>query len=300
MSPTNAFSPEFIEISGRKIRYIKTGEGPALILLHGLGRSLFQWKAHIPEFAKTNTVYAFDMPGFGHSHHLENHERNMPFMPMFIRQFIGYFNIEKPVILGGSFGGLAAMDYALEWPDDISKLILMDTAGLGREIGLGYKLLTLPVVGEVWRYLDHHGMEDSEVWVHKTTSIPKIGKILEGIVSYILTPPPKDRLENTVPKNRLTPLRFFRYGIHPIFGQKRSVRREGKLHRIKVPTLVMWGEKDALFPVSHAHKAYKRLANPYNVPLSPPGPYIFRDVGHWPPRERPREFEYIVKEFLAY
>lgn len=293
------FSPEFTEIAGRKVRYIKAGEGPALILLHGSPGSIFQWKQHIPEFSKTNTVYAFDVPGFGHSHSLQGHERAMPFIPMFIKQFIEHFQIEKPAILGGSFGGLAAMDYALEFPNSISKLILMNSAGLGKEVGFSYRLLSLPFVGEGWRYLDYHGIEDSEVWVDKATSIPRIGKILAGILDYVLSPPSKDRLENTVPQNRLTPLRFFRYGIHPIFGQKRSIRRDGKLHRIKVPTLVMWGEKDALFPVSHAHKAYKRLANPYNVPLFPPGPYIFRGVGHWPPRERQQEFESIVKKFLA-
>ena len=299
MTASFKIKPQYTVIAGRKVRYVKYGEGPALILLHGLGRTLFQWKDHIPEFSKTHTVYALDMPGFGHSQQLMKHERVMSFAPMFLRQFMQHFNIDKPVILGGSFGGLAAMDFALEFPDNLSKLILMDSAGLGREVSLAYRLLTLPIIGELWKYLDHNGIEDSEPWINRVTKVPKLGKILAAALEYILTPPPPERLDNTVMANRSTPLRLYRYGIHPVHGQRISIRRDGKLHRIKVPTLVLWGELDPIFPVAHAHKAYERLANPYNVKLFPPGPYIFRGVGHWPPRESPKEFESVVKEFLA-
>ncbi|MDX1607817.1 MAG: alpha/beta hydrolase [Candidatus Spechtbacterales bacterium] len=291
--------PKYTTIAGRKVRYVKYGQGPPLVLLHGLGRTVFQWKEHIPEFAKTNTVYALDMPGFGHSEPLMKHERVMSFAPMFLRQFMQHFDLDKPVILGGSFGGLAAMDFALEFPNNLSKLILMDSAGLGREVSLGYRLLTLPIIGELWRYLDYNGIEDSEIWINRVTRVPKLGKILATVLEYILTPPPKERLDNTIEANRLTPLRLYRYGIHLLGGQRLSIRREGVLHRIQVPTLVMWGELDPIFPVSHAYKAYERLPNPYNVKLFDPGPYIFRGVGHWPPRESPREFQSVVKEFLA-
>ncbi|MEX0877694.1 MAG: alpha/beta hydrolase [Candidatus Spechtbacterales bacterium] len=290
MSEEFQFVPDFVEIAGRRIHYAKAGSGPPIILLHGLGRSLFQWEEHFPELAKTNTVYAFDFPGFGQSEPLYRHEMSIFSATVFIEQFRRHFDIENPVLLGGSLGGLAALDYALEFSGNISKLILMGSAGLSKDIKFAYRLLTLPGVGELWKYLDYHGIEDAENWISRASAVPKIGKILGAIFEYALTPPEPARLKNTREENRGTFLKLFRHGFG-LRGQKKAIRRDDKLHRIEVPTLVIWGELDPLFSVEQARRA-STLFQDCKL-------YIFKNAGHWPARENPEEFNKVVKEFIA-
>lgn len=283
---------KFVNISGRRIRHVIEGDGTPLILLHGLGRSLWQWKDYIPRFSEHFTVYAFDFPGFGHSEPLKFHERNLAIMSLFIEEFRQHFNIEKPVILGGSFGGLTAIDYALEFQQNLNKLIIMDSAGLGREIIFAYRLVTLPILGEIWRHFNYTGVGEDHKFIWKTTKIPKIGEFLEKLFD---TPSP-DILKNTSDSNHNTSLELIRYSIN-LLGQNRMIRRDNLIENIKIPTLIMWIENDPVFPLKHAKLAHEKIANSQLHIFKSNDKYNL-STKHWPPTEYSEEFFETVINFI--
>ncbi len=148
-----------IKVSGLNIRYWTVGDkGPGVVLIHGLGGSADIWMHNVQALASQHRLYIPDLPGFGGSD-----QPGPSFSPFdyagFLDDFISLLHVDKPSIVGQSLGGGVALLYALRFPEKVNKLVLVDSAGLGKEVVWTLRLMSLPLLGELCSYPTRKGVE---------------------------------------------------------------------------------------------------------------------------------------------
>jgi 4,5:9,10-diseco-3-hydroxy-5,9,17-trioxoandrosta-1(10),2-diene-4-oate hydrolase len=254
------------------------GEGTPVILLHGGGGSIEFWLYNISALAQYHRVYAVDMVGSGRSDK-PSASYSLTYQAQFIKDFMDILSIECATLVGNSMGGGAALQFAMMFPRQVNKLVLVDSLGLGKEIAIGIRLATLPFVGKLLRPSRRMLVPMLKHNFYNPRLIPK-----EWIeIRYPIFALP-DR------KNALLALARMNFNL---FGVRSQVFRPivDKLATITAPSLVIWGKQDRILPVAHAHVAAKGLPNARL--------HIFDPCGHHPHLERPEEFNALVLEFLA-
>ena len=124
---------EFVTVHGKRRAFVKTGSGPALLLLHGLACDRTTWDRVIPLLAKKYTVIAPDLLGHGLSdkpradYTLGGYANGM-------RDLLTVLGIDKVTVVGHSFGGGVAMQFAYQFPERTQRVMLVSSGGLGPEV----------------------------------------------------------------------------------------------------------------------------------------------------------------------
>ena len=138
----------YIDVDGLKPHYVVAGEGPPILLLHGLGASVVTWRDNIGPLSESHTVYALDFPGHG-----DTDNPDIDYAPETILRFmvrlLAELKLDRVAIIGNSVGGAVGLMMALRHGDRVSGLVLVGSAGLGRDISPYVRLLSLPLVGRV-------------------------------------------------------------------------------------------------------------------------------------------------------
>ena len=270
-----------IEVDGLPIRYLEAGEGPPLVLLHALGESALDWHWVIPALARTNRVYAPDLPGFGYSAK-PSAEYSPPFFARFVAAYLDALGAERVTVVGNSLGGLAALHLALSEPERVGALALIDSAGLGREVAYALRLPTLPGYGEVavaW------GKTPLGVLGRAWARVPLLFGRPERVPAEWITEQTKIAQLPGFTEATITSLR-----AQGDLGGQREVLVD-QLSHLQMPTLIVWGEQDRVFPVSQAREAVTRLQKG-SLDLIP-------DCGHLPQIERTERFVASLNRFLS-
>jgi pimeloyl-ACP methyl ester carboxylesterase len=267
---------------GLPIEYLTAGEGPPLILLHGVADSAYTWQWVIPALARTHRVYAPSLPGFGNSAKPDV-DYTPAFFTTFVSKFMNTLNLERASVVGNSLGGLIAMRLALAQPMRVSSLGIVDSAGLGRDITLLMRLLTLPGIGRMvtiwnktaigawqWAFLVSallfaHPTDAPKTWVRELSWMARLPGYLDATVATVR-------------------------GGGTLKGQREDEILLDLLPSLTMPTLVVWGDRDRVVPVRHAYAAMENLPNGY---LS-----LFPDCGHLPHIERAEQFAKVLQRFL--
>jgi len=147
---------KFIEVDGVRLHYLERGSGPALVLLHGNGVMAedFQLSGLIDRLAQTNYVIAFDRPGFGYSERPAATTWTPEAQAQLLHRALQLLQVERPVVVGHSWGTLVALAMALDYPTDVRALALLGGYYYPslRIDALVNALPALPVVGTVWRH----------------------------------------------------------------------------------------------------------------------------------------------------
>ena len=267
------------DVQGYRTYYQTAGAGRPLLLIHGVGGSSVTFRHNMEELASRYRVYALDLPGHGRSEipTLEYQaEDAVPFLAQFIREVIG----EPVALVGVSAGGLMCALTAAQHPDLVTHLVMVASAGLGRDVDWGLRLLSLPV---------------ARIWMEYTREHPKavrmsLKKVLHN--ADLIT----DDLVNVICKERAQPgsgkamHRAIQSNIG-LLGLRRWRRHRSAIRTVAAPVMIIWGAQDKFIPVRHAYRAMRHLAD---VPV-----HILDHCGHWPPFEHPREFNRLVTEFLG-
>jgi len=257
---------EGVRISGRIV-----GSGPPLVLLHGLGGSDAEWQGSIPVLAQYFKVYVPTMPGHGDSGPIA--EYSLESSHRLFLSFLESEGLGKVILAGQSMGGLVALDLALNFPERVSKLVLVDSAGLGREVNWGLRLLTLPILGEI--ILDF-------LWPRLHTHLARLAKLAGLEVPEVMLTQGSWKFQGSL-------ARLLRVGID-LRGQKLWPSIRDRLPTLNVPTLIIWGEHDQLFPLSQAVDAHR------TIPRSKL--HVLRGGGHVVRREHVAELNEVVLKFL--
>jgi pimeloyl-ACP methyl ester carboxylesterase len=118
---------KFLEVDGVRLHYLERGQGDPIVLLHGNGTMIEDWivSGLLDELAKSRRVIAFDRPGFGHSERPRSRIWTPSVQAALIAEALKELKVEKPIVVGHSFGTLVAAALALDHPEIVSKLVLL-------------------------------------------------------------------------------------------------------------------------------------------------------------------------------
>ncbi|WP_336229362.1 alpha/beta fold hydrolase [Scytonema sp. PRP1] len=270
----------YVQVGQINTRYWTSGDkGTTVILLHGIGSSVETWAYNISVLAQHHRVYAVDLVGAGRSDKPPV-TYSLTYLAQFVKDFMDALSIECASLIGNSLGGGVALQFALDFPQKLEKLVLVNSLGLGKEITLTLRLATLPFVGRLFKPTRSgtalalkQSVYDSTLisneWVELFYQIATLPRAWEAVVALI-----KTNID--------------------LFGVRTEIynRIVDRLPTITAPTLVLWGRQDRVLPVAHAAVATLGLPNARQ--------HIFDPCGHWSQIEHSEEFNTLVLEFLAH
>lgn len=134
----------YTRLGNRTARYMVTGNGPPLLLLHGCPGSIFSWRSNIDEFSQHHRVYALDLMGFGGSQSPGDSNFSLAAHAQFVRRFLVEIGLKDLCVVAHSMGAGIALHVAALLPERISRLVLIGCLGL--EPHLVLKLVRFPGV----------------------------------------------------------------------------------------------------------------------------------------------------------
>ena len=268
----------FVDLPGfGETHYIAAGQGAPVVLLHGLGASVVTWAYNIRPLAERYAVYAVDLPGHGDSAKPDA-RYDLEEGVVFLSAFMKALGLEGAALIGNSMGGLLALATAERHRELAKALVLVDSAGLGREVAWPLRIGALPVVGPVMEYLAVRNRDRLMrlVFYHPDRIEPRsYAELL--------------RIRKLAGSSR-TMVRALRNGVN-LLGLRPHLRLlDDVLSELPVPTLLIWGEEDVIIPVTLARRAAQRFPD---LELT-----VIPDTGHWPHMEQPKEFNSRVAAFL--
>lgn len=266
----------YVTVEGHRVRYWEEGAGPPIVLVHGLANSVITWRKNVEPLARSFRVIALDLPGHGLSD-MPKIRFDLPTGAAFLASFLDEMGVDRAHLVGNSMGGAVVLELALARPERTASLTLADSAGLGREIALVLRLGSLPLLGEYARRPTLKGVRNLVRWLVYDPSLADEDE-LPLRLSYLKREGSAQAL-----------LRFLRTGVG-LFGQRPGTRRDAILSSLSMPTLIVWGAQDPLFPTAQAQRAAHAI----------PGAklHVFDACGHWPQYEHPGEFNRLLGDFV--
>lgn len=267
-----------LRISNLRVHYLSSGRGPPTVLIHGLGGSCRDWLLNIRALSNHFLVLAPDLVGFGRS----DKPRSFPsdpvtsFFPSLLNHFSTRLGLGSVNIVGHSMGGLVALQFALQFPRMVNKLVLVDSAGLGKEVPTLLRLLSIPALPAsllsppktLLKMVLSDTFHNEEI---------DIDESIEEVYNYLRSEGAK---ESFLAVTR---------SIVGLRGQK--IVLSDQLKDITAKTLIIWGDQDKSLPVSHAHRAHRLIIDSEL--------HILPQCGHCPQIEKPNEFNTLVTPFLS-
>jgi pimeloyl-ACP methyl ester carboxylesterase len=268
----------WINLDGGRMRFLKDGRGPALLLVHGLLGYSFSWRYAIPVFAEQSTVHAVDMLGVGFSDRPKGLDCCLRASADRLLRFMDAAAIDSCDLLGTSHGGAVAMMAAALAPERVRRLILVAPVNPWSQHGKGMAaFLTNPAVKPIFLTVAPF-LE----WIH--------GFLLQRLYGD------RKRIRPGTLKGYSAPFTTpgaFRYGLSVLKTWQRDLDAlEAALPRIAhIPALIIWGGLDNAVDPKSARKLCEQF---HSCRVR-----IFEGVGHLPYEEVPDEFNREVDEFIS-
>jgi pimeloyl-ACP methyl ester carboxylesterase len=264
----------FLQAAGVRLHLRDTGprDAPAVVLLHGFGASLHTWEAWAERLSAAFRVIRLDLPGFGLTGPDPTGDYTDARTVQVLSALMDELGVRRASVVGSSMGGRIAWFFAAAEPDRVDRLVLIAPdgfAGPGREYG-------------------------------KTPEVPFVAKLLPYVLPDRLLRPMLARAYGD--PGVLTEEVFARYrdmllapgvrrAILARIGQSVLPEPGPLLRRVRAPTLLVWGEKDALVPLSNAADYAEALPDSALV--------SFPELGHVPHEEAPARSLEPVRAFLS-
>jgi len=261
-----------VQVDGNRWVYLDGGEGETILFVHGFGMDKDRWGPFLKGFNGSHRMIVPDLPGFGETSPLSSGGYDIPSQAERLNRFVERIGLKSFHLVGISMGGYLSAYYASEYPEKVKSLALMAPAGVASRIP-SYAWLIYRERGHI-------------VLLYRTV------EAFENLMSLIFYRPPM--IPGPIKRH------FAAKGaIHYPLYQKilRDMERdgmyllEGRLHKIKAKTLILWGAKDSILHPSSAEKFVKGLKGSRAV--------ILEECGHVPYFERPRETLKAYKDFLG-
>ncbi|MEV2216767.1 alpha/beta hydrolase [Streptomyces sp. NPDC050997] len=269
-------------VHGYRRAYLMAGDGPALVLIHGIGDSSATWTELIPDLARTHTVIAPDLLGHGASDK-PRADYSVAAYANGVRDLLTALGIESATLVGHSLGGGVAMQFAYQFPELTERLILVSAGGVGREVNPVLRLVSLPGAHLMLSALRLPGMRLQVGLAARLMKLldTDLGQDAQELLTLV------DALPDETSRNAF--IRTLRAVVdwrgQVVTMLDRAYLTEG------MPTMLLWGDRDSVVPVRHAFRAHKAM----------PGSRleIFEGAGHFPFHSDPARFVALVEEFTT-
>jgi pimeloyl-ACP methyl ester carboxylesterase len=269
-----------IRLHGSSIGYRTAGEGPVVVLIHGMAGSSETWEPVIPLLAKHCTVVAPDLLGHGSSAQPLG-DYSLGSLASGVRDLIVALGHERATIVGQSLGGGVAMQFAYQFPERCERLVLVSSGGLGREVSTLLRALSLP---------------GAEYFLSIGTA-PRLRGAGEAVASWLgkiglrpagLTEVMRSYSSLGTEESRKAFLHTLR-AVIDVGGQRVSARDRLYLTQ-DMPTMIVWGDRDPIIPITHGYAAHEAM----------PGSvlHVYPGAGHYPHCHAPQKFADDLIEFI--
>lgn len=260
------------QVHSNRIVFFDRGQGPALLLLHGMFGDYLDWEPVLEPLSKRHRVIAVDLPGFGNSDK-PRQEYTSDFFVATLHDLLGQLQTERATLVGNSFGGEIAVFYALRYPQEVERLILVSSGGFSKLTEPG-RQLTLP-------RLDEAAIAAFTPEIQEPMFARIFAKSSEQQRRYV-------QKQNEKLKRPDYPA--YAQALASSIRLAMSIYLLDQLPEIRCPTLLLWGGADPIFPVDEARRALERL---------PRGELIVLDgCGHAPQLDCPEAFVQAIEAFL--
>jgi len=281
MPPESLAGPDssFVEINGLNVHFQMMGQGqPVFILLHGFGASLFSWHAVMEPLSACGTVIAYDRPAFGLTERPLKWTGQNPYGPeaniTLLLGLMDHFGVQKAFLIGNSAGGTLSMQFAIQYPQRVQALILVDPAvyenGGPAWVRILGKTPQMQHLGPLLvRSIQKSGLDlIQEAW-HDPS------KITQATWDGYTLPLKADAWDQA--------LWFFTMANH-------DTGLLQHLQDFKLPILVITGDDDRIVPTADSVKLAGELSGAKLV--------VIQEAGHVPHEEQPAVFMQVINEFV--
>ncbi|HEV2912733.1 MAG TPA: alpha/beta hydrolase [Pyrinomonadaceae bacterium] len=268
----------FADVGGVRVHYQEAGpkDAPPVLLIHGFCASNLVWSDVLLPIAGAGLrVIAPDLVGFGFSEKPRDGEYTIDAQARMITGLMDELGIERATLVGSSYGGAVAATCALDAPDRVERLVLVDavTNDEAKQQPL-LRLAALPLMGDLISPL----LADSYRLMRRRA------KKLYAVSNAQLFDRQRAEAHHRPLRASATQRAVLR-----TLRRWRASRIEAEAHRIKKPTLLVWGEDDADIPLRHGLRLHELMPDARLI--------VFRRCGHLPQEEYPREFAKLVADF---
>ncbi|MCX5866817.1 MAG: alpha/beta hydrolase [Proteobacteria bacterium] len=267
----------FIKVGGVNYHYLEfPGPGTTVVLLHGYGSSTYTWEGVIPYLRQGGYhVYALDMKGFGWS----DKPRGADYAPLTLFQEVNgvmeALKLKKVVFVGNSLGGGIAVLMALDHPDKIERVVLIDAAGYPMKMPLIIRLSRVPLAAEFMKLF-------FERWVIRWN----LSEVMYDGKKKMTKPQVEayfDRLRTEGSLNAMIDLaRAINFeDFKPYLARN---------HETKIPALIIWGREDKWIPFE--------IGQRFHQDISTSGMVSIPNCGHIPQEEYPKLTAGYIIDFI--
>lgn len=281
----------FVKVGRLSVHHTHGGQGSPVLLIHGLGSSGYiEWRFTMPALARAHRVFAPDLPGFGRSQK-PRARYGIRYFARVLDRYMEGRRLSSAAVVGTSLGGRIALELALHYPERVRKLVLVNSLGLGRpQFQIYYPLMMLPRVGEAVMGVARGALRWAPATVIRRVAARYTGAssdLAEAMDDEYMGHLREMYAEDGYPRAYLATVRSLAQP-KALLGSYDVV---SELKRIEVPTLLIWGASDPLFPLEHATRAHRELPGSRLT--------VIEGAGHTPQAERPEEFNRSLSRFLG-
>ena len=285
LRPVREVSPtlQFRTIHGYRRAFRIGGSGPALLLIHGIGDNSSTWNTVQSKLAQRYTVIAPDLLGHGKSDK-PRADYSVAAYANGMRDLLAVLDIERVTVIGHSLGGGVAMQFCYQFPQLVDRLVLVATGGVTKDVNLVLRCASLPLGSEALALL-RVPLAQAVVQLAGTVVGTALGK--RGFVRDL---PDILRILSELPEPKASAA-FSRTLRAVVDWRGQVITMLDRCYLTKsVPVQLIWGDEDAVIPVSHARMAHAAM----------PGSQleIFRGSGHFPFHDDPDRFVEVVGRFI--
>jgi pimeloyl-ACP methyl ester carboxylesterase len=271
----------YLELHGDRIAYRDAGQGPVLLLIHGMAGSSATWQALIPLLSKKYRVIAPDLLGHGMSAKPRG-DYSLGAFAVFLRDLLDELGVARATVVGQSLGGGIAMQFTHQHRDYCERLVLIGSGGLGPDLSPVLRMLSAPGAELVLPIVAPQPVlnlgNKLGSWLRSAgIQAPRAGEMWYAYSSL------------SDARTRQAFLRTLR-SVVDYRGQ--AVSALNKLHvAVGLPTMLIWGDHDRIIPVAHGYAAHEALEGSRLE--------VLEGIGHFPHAEAPAAVAEILEDFIS-
>ena len=266
----------YVLVAGQRIHFKVQGEGDeVLILLHGFGGNAFSFRHQMGPLSTRRRVYAVDLLGFGYSDRPLDGDYSLAGQARLVAGFMDALKIERAAVAGHSIGGAVALRLALDYPQKVTRLILIDPAlgGGGEETGGDF-------MSRMGGGLVGQGRDPVEALVRQIllNSYYDDSLVTEEVVEGYARP------LRDIPLDELVAL------LAKMARDNPGGSAVPDAERVRQPVLVVWGAEDEIIPIAGVEDLRRRIPHAQVE--------IVEAAGHLPMEEKPDIVNDLIRAFL--
>ena len=276
------FAAEEVAIHGHRVIYRMAGDGPPVVLIHGMINSSRHWAPVARRLAREYTVIAPDLIGHGDSA-TPRGDYSLGAHATSIRDLLSVLGVPSATIVGHSLGGGVAMQFINQFPHRVERLVLVSSGGLGHDVSPLLRTATLPGVSSALAVAAHpHALDAmwrAGDWMTEHGS--PTGAAVKSVARALR--PLQGRGARQAFLHTLR-------AVIDVRGQR--VSAHDRLYLLEsMPTLIVWGERDRTIPIEHGRAAHAQAPGSRFATLP--------RAAHFPHLEDPEGLATLLLEFLA-